>query len=44
MDEEMDILSQSIELLIDQLHYLSQEGDMQDAEALADRIRELNLL
>jgi len=44
METEYDVLSKSIELLIDQLHLLTERGDIEDAIALADRIRELQLM
>jgi len=42
MDKEsLDFLEASVEILIDQLHYLADVGEIDDAEAVADRIREL---
>ena len=39
--EDQEFLYDTIELLIDQLHNLTEQGNLKDAEAVADRIREL---
>tara|TARA_B100000073_G_scaffold262733_1_gene222484 strand:+ start:1559 stop:1699 length:141 start_codon:yes stop_codon:yes gene_type:complete len=42
MDQQsVDFLGASVEILIDQLHSLAEAGEIEDAEAVADRIREL---
>tara|TARA_B100000003_G_scaffold72027_1_gene64600 strand:+ start:246 stop:392 length:147 start_codon:yes stop_codon:yes gene_type:complete len=39
--DEIELMSQTIELLVDQLHKLTEDGRYLDAEAVAKRIREL---
>jgi len=39
--DEIELMSQTIELLVDQLHELTAQGNYADAKAVANRIREL---
>ena len=39
--EDSDFLMDAVEILIDQLHHLVNEGQIDDAIVVSDRIREL---